>query len=93
MIQVIMAEIACPVFTISQAPSLALTDIFLYFDPITIWSHCSTKMRSVSLVLGVCHHKVVCDDQDKYEDAQEVGEETQVLIVKHLQQSLQTKVR
>jgi hypothetical protein len=35
---------------------------------------------------------VVCDDQDKYEDAQEVGEETQVLIVKHLQHRLQTKV-
>ena len=38
----------------------------------------------VRFIFGISHHKVVCGDQNKYEVAQEVGEETQVLIVKHL---------
>jgi hypothetical protein len=41
---------------------------------------------SVSFVLRVCHHEVVGNNQDKDEDAQEIGKEAQVLVVKHLQQ-------
>jgi hypothetical protein len=43
------------------------------------------RRASVPFVLRVCHHEVVRDNQDKDEDAQEIGKETQVLVVKHLQ--------
>jgi len=43
------------------------------------------KRASVSFVLRVCHHEVVGNNQDKDEDAQEIGKEAQVLVVKHLQ--------
>lgn len=42
------------------------------------------ERASVSFVLWVGHHEVVCDNQDKDEDAQEIGKEAKVLIVKHL---------
>jgi hypothetical protein len=42
----------------------------------------------VPFELRICH-KVIRGDQNKYEDAQEVGKETQVLIVKHLQERYQ----
>jgi hypothetical protein len=50
------------------------------------------RWASVPLILRVRHHKVVCDNQDKYEDAQEVGKEAQVLIVKHLQLRVQASI-
>jgi hypothetical protein len=47
------------------------------------------KSTLVPFELWICHHQVICHNQNKYEDAHKVGEETQILIVKHLQQRQQ----
>lgn len=71
-----------------QVISLALTNSIALFRPA---DHKILRERtSVSFVLRVCHHEVVCNNQDKDEDPQEIGKEAQVLIVKHLKLRLQT---
>jgi len=65
-----------------QVISLALTNSIALLRPA---DHKILRERtSVSFVLRVCHHEVVRNNQHKDEDAQEIGKEAQVLIVKHL---------
>lgn len=59
----------------------------LYFNIGYIYWY-SEGSSSVALIFRVCHHVMISNHQHKYEDTEKVGEETQILIINHLQQRM-----
>ena len=62
---------------------------FLPATRIQLWHALFSSSTLVPFELWICHHVVICCDQNKYEDSHKVGQEAQVLIVKHLQERQQ----
>lgn len=42
------------------------------------------RSHLIPFIFGICHHKMISNYQHKYESAENVGKEAQVLVVNHL---------